>query len=391
MSKRVILKPGKEKSLQRKHPWIFSGAVASLPSGITPGELLPVYSDTEEWLALAYFHPGHSLFGRVLSFTPASISDVLTTKMQKAASLREKTVASSSTTGYRLIHAEGDGLPGLVVDRYGDVLVVQITTQGMERLRPLIIENLISLFSPRSIYEKSRGQGRIQEGLKEKEGLIDGSPVDVVEILENDLRFRVSLQHGQKTGFFFDQRDMRSWIATHAKDKKVLNAFAYSGGFSVAALSGGATHVDSVDVCSHAASLAKENIRLNGYEESRHTFYEEDVFDFIETRTLDTYDIIILDPPAFAKKRSDIDNACRGYKQLMRQVMRKAKKETILLTCSCSYHIDEALFQTISAQAASEAERHVRVLAHHHQALDHPYQLAHPEGRYLKSLFLYIE
>jgi len=387
--RKAVLKPDKEKSLERRHPWIFSGAIASLPEDVLPGELLPVYSHTGAWLALAYFHPENSLAGRVISFEDAPAAAVLKNKILSAANLRAAWIDTAKTTGYRLINAEGDGLPGLIVDRYGEVLVIQLTTQGMERLRPLIIQELVDLFHPRGIYEKSRGQSRRQEGLEERAGNVWGDTPDEIEIRENDLRFLVSLEHGQKTGFFFDQREMRHWVAAHAKGANVLNCFAYSGGFSVAALKGGAAKVDSVDTCPYAAALAEQNVKRNGFD--RHTFFQEDVFAFLTSHPLASYDLIILDPPAFAKKRSDVDNACRGYKQLMRQVMQSAKKGSLLLTCSCSYYIDEGLFQTIAGQAACEARRNARVIGTHLQAVDHPFLLSHSEGRYLKSLILSLD
>lgn len=389
--RKAVLKPEKEKSLERRHPWIFSGAIAALPDDAAPGELLPVYSSSGKWLAMAYFHPGHSLAGRIVSFEDEPIEKTVRRKFASAAALRSGFINTATTTGFRLINAEGDGLPGLVVDRYGDVLVLQITTIGMERLRPLLVQELITAFSPRGIYEKSRGQARLQEGLAEQEGHLWGETSDEVEIIENGLHFLVSLKNGQKTGFFFDQREMRRWVGLHSEGKSVLNCFAYSGGFSVAALANKAARVDSVDTCPYAAALAAHNVKKNGCDLSRHTFFEEDVFTFLTKQPLSSYDLLILDPPAFAKKRSDVDNACRGYKQIMRQAMQGAKKGALLMTCSCSYYVDETLFQTITGQAACEAGRTATIIGTHIQAPDHPYQLSHPEGRYLKSLILRIE
>ncbi len=339
-------------------------------------------------MAIAYFHPGHSLIGRIISFEEAPIETILRQKFEAAATLRKEFIDSAKTTGYRLINAEGDGLPGLVVDRYGDYLVIQITTQGMERLRQIIVQELISFFAPQGIYEKSRGSARLQEGLEEKEGPVWGDPPDEIAILENGLRFVVSLRDGQKTGFFCDQREMRNWVFSHAKNKRVLNCFSYTGGFSIAALAGGAERVDSIDLCSSSALLASRNAELNGFDPSRHTFFQEDVFTFLSTRPLVQYDLIILDPPAFAKKRNDVDRACTGYKQIVRQAMSGAKPGALLLISSCSYYIDESLFQTLAGQAACEAGRTARIIGSHIQAPDHPISLAHPEGRYLKSLLL---
>ncbi len=386
----IVLKPGKEKSLKRRHPWIFSGAIDQRPLSFEPGEIFPVYSATGDWLALAYFHPHNSLAGRVISFQDLPHEEVIQKSLQRAVELRSQLFQSKSKmiNAYRLVNAEGDGLPGLVVDSYGDVLSLQITTCGMERLRPLIVSSLIDLVHPTSVYEKSHGAARLQEGLEERSGLIYGSPCDEVEIIEHGLRFIVSLKEGQKTGFFLDQREMRQMIARYAKGKRVLNAFSYSGGFSVAALSAGASLVDSVDVCAKAGQLCKRNVGFLSACD-RHRFFQEDVFDFLQRSPLE-YDIVILDPPAFAKKRSDVESACRGYKQIMRETMRKVPSGTLLLTCSCSHYIDESLFHNLVAQAAEEAGRDVTILSKHIQAPDHPISVYHPEGHYLKSLFLRI-
>ncbi len=385
----VRLKPGKEASLLRRHPWIFSGAIEEIPSDCTPGELLPVLTSNGQFLALAYFQPTHSLSGRALSFSQVPIEDILKEKIEEALKRREP-FYTPATTAYRLINAEGDGLPGLVVDQYGDVLVMQCTTAGMENLKPLIVKLLLKRLNPKAIYEKSHGPARLQEGLEEKEGFLWGHSPDEIEILENGLTFAVSLREGQKSGFFLDQREMRQLICTLAKDKRVLNGFAYTGGFSIAALKGGAVKVDSVEISRKVEPLLMKNIALNDCEEARHRFFGEDVFEFL-SRPLEDYDLIILDPPAFAKKRSDVDAACRGYKQLFAQVLKKARRGTMLLFSSCSHYVDEKLLQMLAFQSAIETGRMVTLLSRHRQAFDHPISVFHPEGEYLKSLLLYID
>jgi 23S rRNA (cytosine1962-C5)-methyltransferase len=389
MDKKVILKEGKEKSLLRKHPWIFSGAIASIPA-CEPGEILPVYSSDGQYLAQACFHPDNSLSGRVLSFTHQETKDLLKAKIQEALDLRKKFFDPELTNAFRLINAEGDGLSGLVVDYYNDVLVLQISTCGMERLKAQIVEILISLLSPKAIYEKSCSSTRKQEGLKEQEGFLYGEEIKEVEILENGMKFLVSLTQGQKTGFFLDQREMRKLVSCYSKEKKVLNCFSYSGGFSLFALKGGASFVDSVDSCGKASELARKNTRLNGFSKEQHGIHQKDGFSFLKDSDLD-YDLVILDPPAFAKKKSDIAEACKGYKEINRTAMEKMPPKSLLLTCSCSYHIDGDLFQNLLFQAASEAKRNVKILHRHIQAIDHPISLNHPEGEYLKSFTLFID
>jgi len=425
----VRLKPEKEKSLLRRHPWIFSGAIQEIPSDCAPGELLPVLANNGQFLALAYFQPEHSLAGRVLSFSEGPIKEILKKKIDEALKRREP-FYTPETNAYRLINAEGDELPGLVVDQYKDVLVMQCTTAGMEHLKNLVVELLLERLRPKAIYEKSHGPARLQEGLKEQEGFIWGDSADEIEILENGLKFIVSLQEGQKSGFFLDQREMRHLIRTLSKDKHVLNGFAYTGGFSIAALKGGAAHVDSVEISRKVEPTLMKNIALNQCDAMKHRFFGEDVFDFLSPPLkrplhnaasrgktdpideqelkghemtafskedqlcrgrLEKYDLIILDPPAFAKKRSDVEAACRGYKQLLGEVFKKARRGTMLLFSSCSHYVDEKLLQMLAFQSAIETGRMVTLLSRHRQAFDHPISLFHPEGEYLKSLLLSID
>lgn len=384
--KRVVLKVGKEKSVQRKHPWIFSGAIETA-SPFEEGEILPVFSSSGQFLAQGYFHPRNSLAGRLLSFDEAPVLETIKKKFESALALRSALRLGSS---YRLIHAESDGIPGLIVDRYGDVLVIQVNTWGIEKLKPALIDLLVNLLQPRSIYEKSVSGARRQEGLDDFQGIVWGEDVGEIEIEENGLKFIVSIQEGQKTGFFFDQRNMRQLIAPHAANQRVLNCFSYSGGFSLFALQGGAKSVTSVDVCPRATSLALRNTLLNGFDLERHQIVQQDVFDYLKNDPLD-YGLVILDPPAFAKKRSDVDAACLGYKALNRIALEKMPSRSLLLTCSCSYYIDERLFQNLLFQTVHETGREAFIISRHAQAYDHPVSLYHPEGEYLKSLLLYIK
>ncbi len=383
---KVVLKEGKEKSLLRRHPWIFSGAVGIIPP-LTPGEIAAVYSASGQFLAQAYFHPENSLTGRVLSFSEDPIEEVLKGRVSEA--LRLRNALALETNAYRLINAEGDGIPGLVVDHYDGVLVIQVNTWGIEKLKPFLVEALIDIAKPKAIYEKSLSASRRQEGLKDSQGWLFGKAEPEIPILENGLAFLVPIEEGQKTGFFLDQREMRRMIGACSFGKRVLNCFSYSGGFSLYALKGGAKAVTSVDSCAKASLLAARHTSLNGFASDRHQIHCEDVFSFL-SRVPVNEELVILDPPAFAKKRADVDAACQGYKTLNRLVLEKIPAASKLLTCSCSHYIDEALFQNLIFQAAREAGREVRILSRHVQAQDHPLSIYHPEGEYLKSLLLYI-
>ena len=388
MSKQVILKAGKEKSLKRRHPWIFSGAVEIYPA-FENGEVLSVVSSKGEFLAKAFFHRERSLAGRVLSFKDEPLEEVILKRLKEALALRTALINEHLTNAYRLINAEGDGLPGLIVDRYADVLVLQVNTLGMWKLKERIVEELTTLIQPKAIYEKSTSIVRDLEGLEEAQGFLFGSAPPEIEVQENGIKFLVDYQEGQKTGFFLDQREMRDLVGSLAKGKRVLNCFSYSGGFSLAALQGGCAHVTSVDSSAAATDLCQRNTALNGFTQDRHTICQEDVFTFLEKDPLD-YDLIILDPPSFAKRKHSIHKACRGYKELNRFVFKKAPDPALLLTCSCTGLVTPPLFQDVIAQAAAEEHRAVRILAFHRDAYDHPHSLFHPEGRYLKSLLLYL-
>lgn len=387
--RRVVLKPGRDKALLNRHPWIFSGAVASFPT-FENGEILPVYSDKGGFLAQAYFHNENSISGRVLSFTDAPIENTIDERIAQAISLREQMFDRLSTNCYRLINAEGDGLPGLIVDIYDEFAVMQVNTHGMQRLKSIIVSKLIAKLKLRGIYERSHSGARRQEGLPDALGSLYGEcPKDIL-VKENGLSFLVCIEQGQKTGFFLDQREMRQLILRLSKDKHVLNCFSYTGGFSLFALKGGAVSVTSVDSSAEACRYAMENTLLNHIPLDRHRVIEADVFDYLKN-CKQRFEIVILDPPAFAKKRQDINEACRGYKEINRRAFEIMPPDSYLLTCSCSYFIDENLFQQVVFQAAIEAKREVVICSRHIQAPDHPVSLFHPEGTYLKGLLLHIK
>lgn len=390
MNKRcVILKKGREASLLRRHPWIFSGSVEKIPSDCIPGELLPVYSYDLQFLAQAFFHPKQSLIGRVFSFDAKESASILETKIDVALDLRKKLFNPAITNAYRLINSDGDGLSGLIVDIYDRVVVIQIGSYGIERLKTSIIEILIRKLKPSAIYEKSNSSSRLKEGLKASNTLLFGHLEKEVPILENGLSFLVDVEEGQKTGFFLDQREMRALVRRLTKGKRVLNTFSYTGGFSINALAGGAKGVVSVDTDKRALELAQKNTTLNGFSLDNHQLKFEDAFVFLRKDALD-FDFILLDPPAFAKKREDVEAALKAYKEINLQVLLKIPPKSFLLTSSCSYYVDFSLFQKQIYAAALEAKRSLQVLSQHIPALDHPISLFHPEGAYIKSLLLYV-
>lgn len=387
MLSNLRLKTGKEKPIRNRHHWIFSGAVDALPN-VPNGALISVLSQQNEIMGTAYINRQSSILGRMISFGDVDPHQAIRENIQKAILLRSSCVPAN-TTGYRLINGEGDALPGLVVDRYADLLVIQISTLGMEQLKPFVLEELIRALSPKGIYEKSLLPSRKEEGLQPFSGILFGEVPDRVAFSEHGLKFIADPIQGQKTGFFLDQREMRQWVRELAKGKRVLNAFSYTGGFSVYAAAGKASQVDSVDISEEAVRLAKEQMQINGYSQDAHHYYAEDVFEFLRKPL--NYDLVILDPPAFAKRAKDVVQACRGYKEINRLAMQKMPAQSLLLTCSCSYHVDEGLLQKVLFQAATEANRTVRIIGRHRQAADHPVNLFHPEGNYLKSFLLAIE
>jgi 23S rRNA (cytosine1962-C5)-methyltransferase len=385
----VVLKPGKERIFKQRHHWIFSGAIATYPGGYRDGELAPISSHTGEMLGWGFFNRKCSLAGRIVSFGKENVFEALTQTLERAVRLRSTFFYQTHTTAYRLVNGEGDGLPGLIIDRYGPYLVFQIGALGMRHLLPFFIEKLVKKMQVEGIYEKSIGSSLKEECLKPREEVLWGNVPDFVTIKEEGIQFEVALKSGQKTGFFLDQREMRKWIAELAKGKKVLNGCCYTGGFTLAALKGGAAQVDSVDVSASAIELCKKNVFLNGHADAHANFFQEDIFDFINSKGCD-YELVILDPPAFAKKKKDIPAAMKGYKRLFGSAIQRMPECALLLASSCSYYMNEPLFERILNECTISIQRPARVLGRHRHALDHPINPFHPESSYLKSLVLMI-
>ncbi len=346
-------------------------------------------SSSGEKLGIATLNRGRSIIGHMLAFGNETLEDALKKRIADAIDLRRRWFNPSITNAIRLINAEGDGIPGLVVDAYKDVLVLQISNPGIERLKSLIVSTFIELFKPRAILEKSTSFLRKKEGLQDSRSQLYGEPIQEIEVVENGLHYSVDLLEGQKTGLFLDQREMRTVVRELSANKRVLNCFAYTGGFSVAALAGGASHVDSVEISAKCQPRLEKNLSINNLALEKHTFIQADVFDYLKTSEWN-YDLVILDPPAFVKKREDIAKAFRAYKDMNRVAIEKMPSGSLLLTCSCSYHVEESLFQNILFRAAHEANRSVRILSKHCGAHDHPISIFHPESAYLKSFLLYI-
>jgi 23S rRNA (cytosine1962-C5)-methyltransferase len=390
----IVLKPERDKHVKNKHPWVFMGAIKEYPE-FENGDILKVVTDSGQFVGYGYFNKGQSISGRMFSFADESIEpeDAFVQNIQSALALRKNVLAAQAdkTNAYRLINGEGDNLPGLIVDRYDQVLVIQINTLGIDKLKPLILKTLQEETGLNLIYEKSSTKTRQKEGLKEFEGWLVGEAEQPFAILEHGLKFNVGVTGMQKTGFFLDQREMRQLVRTLAKDKTVLNCFSYTGGFSVYAMAGGAKKVDTVDLSEPAIEGAKANMALNGYNGEENGFFAQDVLGYFRENQTAEYDLIILDPPAFAKKASDVTNASRGYRDINRAALEKLPAGGLLLTSSCSSHIDADMFQTIVFQAAKDAKRKVKILSYHVLGADHPVDLFFPQGDYLKSLLLYVE
>jgi 23S rRNA (cytosine1962-C5)-methyltransferase len=384
----VILKKGRERSLQNRHPWIFSGAIERLPE-FEDGAILRVKSAGGELLGSGYFNRRSSIIGRMIAWGDADPLTSVRQNFMNALAFRGGVFDEARTNAYRLINGEGDGIPGLIVDRYADLIVLQVGTLGIERLKNIILEEISTRVKPKAIYEKSLLPSRKDEGLEEFAGALRGEIPSEVSVRENGLLFSVSPEHSQKTGLFLDQREMRSLVGNIARNRSVLNCFSYTGGFSVYAAAGGAASVTSVDISKDAIEGAKRNFSLNGLENIKHTAVSADVFEYLRSVT-EEFDLIILDPPAFAKRKDHINQAAKGYNDINRVAMQKIKKGGILVTCSCSHFMEPALFQKIIFSAARDAGKFARIVDRHHQAWDHPISVFHPEGEYLKSLVVQV-
>ena len=393
---KIFLRRGKEESLQRRHPWIFSGAIYSVDCDreLVEGELVDLYSAKGEFLARGHYQIG-SIAVRVLCFEQQEInSDWWCERIASAYDVRRALLLTedSSTTCYRLIHGEGDNLPGLVVDIYGSVAVVQCHSVGMYRSRQQIAEAIVKVFGDKitAVYDKSAQTVPFKANLNPVDGYLYGSADKDNVVLENGHKFLVNWEEGQKTGFFIDQRFNRELVGKYAAGRTVLNTFCYTGGFSVYALAGGAKQVCSIDASEKAVRLVDKNIELNFGADAPHSSIACDAVEYLKDIG-DKYDMIILDPPAFAKHHKVLGNAMQGYKRLNARAMSQIKSGGILFTFSCSQAVSKELFRTTVFTAAAIAGRKVRILHQLTQPTDHPINIYHPEGEYLKGLVLYVE
>ncbi len=391
--KTIRLKPGKEESVIRRHPWIFSGAIASLPSGLQEGELVTVTDSKGTVLGTGHYQIG-SIAVRMLEFDNDSLpDDFFSRRLRSAYNLRrELGLMRPDNDCYRLVHGEGDFLPGLVIDIYGDTAVMQAHSPGMHFARGEVAEalTLIPDARIRNVYYKSDTTLPFKADLGPENGYLIGQ-YDGNIATENGLQFNIDWLKGQKTGFFVDQRENRSLLEKFARGRRVLNMFCYTGGFSVYAMRGGAVSVDSVDSSAKAVALTDANIALNFPDDPRHRSYTEDAFKFLNDMEKDKYDLIILDPPAFAKHRGAIKNGLIGYRRLNTRAFEKIKPGGILFTFSCSQAITREMFRLAVFSASVKAGRRVRILHQLSQPADHPVDIAHPEGEYLKGLVLEVE
>lgn len=445
---KIILKKGREDSLLRFHPWVFSGAIAQIVGEPAEGDIVGVFSQSGEFLAYGHYQVG-SIAVRVLSFAGEDVlspdfwrnmiaralrvrvaaglatsvpNPTLPTAEHAQAALEhiesipepvevpantdlslrqvqrpeEKSQRSALTNCYRLIHGEGDGLPGLIIDYYDGVCVMQAHSVGMFRAKGAICEALKSVFGPslKAVYDKSSGTAPFKAGLDLVDGYLYRSESfsdDEQVVLENGHRFFVNWTEGQKTGFFLDQRENRALVGKYSRGRNVLNLFCYTGGFSVYALGAGAVHVDSVDSSRKAVDMVERNMSLNGFEPSRHTGYCADAIEFLRNVPEDKYDLMIVDPPAFAKHRGALNNALRAYQRLNAAAISKVASGGLVFTFSCSQVVDKEAFALAVFSAAAQAGRSVRILDRLNQPADHAVNIYHPEGEYLKGLLLYVE
>lgn len=390
--KKIILKSKRDAAVRRFHPWIFSGAVAQKDSDLADGEVVEVYSKQGDYLATGHYQDG-SICVRIFSFQQTANDQAFwTEKIRNAYFFRQQIFLTNSpqTNCYRLIHAEGDGLPGLIIDIYNKTAVVQCHSIGMHLERAKIAQALLEIYGDQleAIFDKSHETLPKQCAKQIQNNYLHGKSIQNI-VLENGHTFLVDWETGQKTGFFLDQRDNRALLARYVKNQRVLNAFCYTGGFSIYALQAGAAQVDSVDVSQRAIDLTNENAKLTGLQ-NRHQAYTEDVVRFLK-ETEKTYDVMVVDPPAFAKSIAKRHNAVQGYKRLNVLALSKIKSGGVLFTFSCSQVVDRQLFYDTIVAAAIESNRRVRVMHHLTQPADHPVSLFHPEGSYLKGLVLFVE
>lgn len=399
----LIIAPGKEKAIQRRHPWIFSGAVKRVDGAPQEGDLVDVVDFQDRWLAVGHYQP-ESIICKVLSFDTKQVDEgFFHNRFQSAVDYRQRfgLFSNVATNVFRLVHAEGDGLPGLVADWYNGVLVLQAHSVGMHRLFPMFVDILRQLLTPyglRAVFDKS--SATVPGGCQD--GFLWGADLPEWEITEHGNRMLINFYEGQKTGFFVDQRENRALVQSLAAGHRVLNCFGYTGGFSLAALRGGAEYVETVDVSKKAIELCNRNVELNFGSDAPHKGTVADVLDLLGKNTLAAsgsfsasgspfYDFIILDPPAFAKNHRSLQQGLRGYRTINQRAMESIPSGGLLMTFSCSQAVSKDDFRTMVFTAAANARRAVRVARELPHAIDHPVSIYHPEGEYLKGLLLQVE
>jgi 23S rRNA (cytosine1962-C5)-methyltransferase len=389
----IILKSGRERSLINRHPWLFSGAVKQLPDAAN-GDIVAVRDNHNQLLGYGFFSPQSQIVCRLFEFTSQPVdfaqADYWHQKINQAYLLRQSQVIRPGTNAYRLLHAEGDFFPGVIADVYKDIAVLQLLIKGTEKILPHLLTGLPQL-GIRYMYLKNKHNPGFREEVVLPNGFMTGEVTETqIIVKENSLRFMIDIEKGQKTGFFIDQRDNRFLLQQYTAGKKVLNAFSYTGGFSVYALAGNANLVHSVDISKDATQICNQNVELNFGGGAAHESFAADCFEYIR-HTSHAYEVMVLDPPAFAKNAKAVPNASRGYKDLNLAAFKKIQPGGIVFTFSCSQNIDKDLFRKIIFAAAADARRNVRILHQLTQPADHPVNIFHPEGEYLKGLVLYVE
>lgn len=397
---KIILRKGREESLNRFHPWVFSGAIAQVAGEPAEGDVVSVHASDGQVLAYGHYQIG-SIAVRVLSFDASALApDFYVRRIAAALEVRRAVGLASDpsgkTTCYRLVHGEGDSLPGLIIDFYDGVCVLQAHSVGMFRAKRQICEALKEVYGDalKAVYDKSSGTAPFKAGLDLVDGYMyraEGFSDDEQTVLENGHKFIVNWTEGQKTGFFLDQRENRALVGRYAAGRTVLNLFCYTGGFSIYALAAGAKHVDSVDSSAKAMMMVDRNVALNGFDPSLHTSYCCDAIEFVKKAPADKYDLMIVDPPAFAKHRGVLKNALRAYQRLNAAAISRVAPGGLVFTYSCSQVVDKEAFALAVFSAAASVGRSVRILDRLNQPADHSVNIYHPEGEYLKGLLLYVE
>lgn len=391
--KKIILKKGRDESLIRRHPWIFSGGVKSADENLINGELTDVFSFDGKWLAKAFYSPASQLRARVLSFNQNEIIDIVffRNRIIKAINFRKNLKINSNA--YRLIHSESDNLPGLIVDYYNNILSCQFHSTGINLWKDEIIKILIELFNPIAIFDKSDEEICTKEGISCNNGLIYGESDGKIVITENAIKFNVDIINGHKTGYYLDQRDNRLILSEYCENKSFLNCFSYTGGFGLFAAKGNASHITNMDISDSALNIAKDNILLNDFEENKFENVQADVFKLLRTYrdSRKEFDVIVLDPPKFASSSSQLEGALRGYKDINLLALKLLKPGGILMTFSCSGHITNDLFHKMFAGAAIDSKKYVKILKYLSQSPDHPILMNFPESNYLKGILSIVE